>query len=122
MKFKLDENIGERGRALFASAGHDVATVREQRMSGAADDRLFEVCKGEGRVLVTLDHDFAQTLRYPLAGSPGIAVLELPPRPGPESIRDRIREMLAAIDTQGALTGQLWIVEPGRIRIRSAED
>ena len=122
MKFKLDENIGERGRVLFAAAGHDVATVREQRLSGASDDLLFAICKDEARVLVTLDHDFAQTLRYPLAGSPGVAVLELPPRPGPDSLSDRIREMLAALDKQASIAGQLWIVEPGRIRIRSFED
>jgi hypothetical protein len=24
MKFKLDENIGQRGRAIFVEAGHDV--------------------------------------------------------------------------------------------------
>jgi hypothetical protein len=34
MKLKLDENIGQRGKTLFIEAGHDVATVLEQNLSG----------------------------------------------------------------------------------------
>jgi hypothetical protein len=33
MKLKLDENLGERCRELFAAAGHDVATVLEQKLN-----------------------------------------------------------------------------------------
>jgi hypothetical protein len=34
VKFKLDENIGRRGRELLEAAGHDVMTVREQDLRG----------------------------------------------------------------------------------------
>ncbi len=64
MNFKLDENLGSLGKQLLADDGHDVMTVAEQRLSGADDDRLYEVCQDEGRVLVTLDHDFGHTLRF----------------------------------------------------------
>ena len=42
MKFKLDENIGNRGQELLCSAGHEVATVRDQKLSGVGDENLFE--------------------------------------------------------------------------------
>ena len=76
MKFKLDENLGTLGKTLLASDGHDVLTVVDQEMSGASDERVYEICREEGRVLVTLDHDFAQTLRFPPDATAGIVVLE----------------------------------------------
>ncbi len=50
MKFKLDENLGSKGKALLEADGHDVMTVAEQQMSGAQDERVYEVCRDEGRV------------------------------------------------------------------------
>jgi hypothetical protein len=44
MRLKLDENLGRRTKLTFASAGHDVDTVTEEGLGGAADSRLFEVC------------------------------------------------------------------------------
>jgi hypothetical protein len=37
-------------------AGHDVATVHDQGMSGASDEVLFAACREEFRALITLDH------------------------------------------------------------------
>ena len=50
MKFKLDENLGDAGRDLLEADGHDVMTVAEQMLSGVADERVYAVCKDEGRV------------------------------------------------------------------------
>lgn len=60
MKIKLDENLGERGATLFRAAGHDVASVPQQRLSGASDHQLIDVCHRESRCLVTLDLDFSK--------------------------------------------------------------
>ena len=116
MKFKLDENIGRRGLELFVSAGHDAVTVADQGLAGAEDQRLYAVCTAEDRALVTLDHDFGQVLRFPPEATKGVVVLELPSRPTPESLLERIREFLLVLPIQ-RLEGRLWIVEPGRVRI-----
>lgn len=60
MKLKLDENIGNRGAELLRLAGHDVATVRDEKLVGTTDEHLYDVCATEKLALVTLDHDFGR--------------------------------------------------------------
>src|SRR5580658_6780378 len=116
MKIKLDENIGRRAIELLRSAGHDVTTVREQKPDGARDETLFDVCAGEDRVLITLDHDFGQVLRFPPERGAGLVILEPGPRVTPGSLLDRSRDFLALAEAQSPKAA-LWIVEPGRVRI-----
>ena len=120
MKFKLDENIGHRGEELLKAAGHDVVTVRAQGLSGTEDERLLTVCAGEERTLITLDHDFGQVLRFPPEDSSGIVILELPPRPSRDMITDLLSGFLAVL-AERTLGRELWIVEPGRVRIHQSE-
>ena len=64
MRVKLDENLGMRGAGPLRTSGCNVATVLEQALCSATDSTLAEVCRAESRVLITLDLDFANTLRF----------------------------------------------------------
>ena len=121
MKLKLDENLGDRGRALLVAAGHDVATVPQQQMGAASDAALIAACRSEGRALVTLDLDFANPLDYRPSEYPGIAVLRLPKDTSPSDLLQTMQTLAGGLETN-AITGQLWIVEKGRIRIYQPED
>jgi predicted nuclease of predicted toxin-antitoxin system len=116
VKFKLDENLSRRAADLIRIAGHDAVTVVSQGLRGVADEALFQVCKCEGRALVTLDHDFGQVLRYPPATTAGIVVLETGPRATHAALLDRVRELVILLNTRSP-EDALWIVEPGRLRI-----
>lgn len=116
MKIKLDENIGQRGVALLQGAGHDVMTVLEQNLSGVTDEALYAVCADEQRVLITLDHDFGQVLRFPPEQSAGLIILEPGGRLSIQALLDRLREFLILAQTQSP-DGALWIVEPRRVRV-----
>ena len=116
MKIKLDENLGLLGKSPLEVDGHDVMTVDEQQFSGAEDASIYEVCRREGRVLVTLDHDFGHTLRFPPEATAGIVVIECRGRLSPAMISARVREVAALLRTRPIDQG-LWIVEPGRVRI-----
>ena len=87
----------------------------------AADENLFEVCLAEQRALVTLDHDFGQVLRFPPERSVGIVVLEVAPRAGAGAVESRIHDLIAMLSVH-ELGAELWIVEPGRVRIHQNPD
>jgi hypothetical protein len=117
MKFKLDENIGTLGKNLLEADGHDVMTVAEERLSGATDERIFHACRDEQRILITLDRDFGHVLRFPPEETAGIVVLENPGRLSPGVIIARIGELTSLLRSH-PIERELWIVEPGRVRVR----
>jgi predicted nuclease of predicted toxin-antitoxin system len=121
VKFKLDENLGRRELQLVKSAGHDAIGVRDQGLGGAADSRVLEVCASEERALITLDRDFGNVLRFPPPKYHGIVILAMPDRSTSELIASRIKDFFAVLATI-PLGRDLWIVEPGRVRIHSSQD
>ena len=100
--------------------GHDVETVRSEVLSGAPDEEIFTVAAREERGLVTLDLDFSDPLRFSPHGSSGTVVLRVPV-PSMAMIRFLLEQALARAVTQSP-DGQIWIVEPGRIRIWQSWD
>lgn len=121
MKLKLDENIGTIGQALLEADGHDVMTVSEQKLSGASDDRLYGVITAEQRVLVTLDRDFGEVLRFPPETTAGIVVLASQGRMTKSVIAARMADLAAMLRVE-PIDGHLWIIEPGRLRIHQKRD
>jgi predicted nuclease of predicted toxin-antitoxin system len=115
VRFKLDENLPERLVELFAGADYDATTVRGEGISGYDDQALYEHCQDEQRVLVTLDMDFANPLSFPPESAVGLIVLR-PPRPLLSLIREMLAGVMVKVETE-PLSGKLWIVEPGRLRI-----
>jgi len=115
MRIKLDENVDTRLATFLKRAGHDTNTVQEQGLRGAEDEALYEVCKVEGRILVSLDLGFSNIIRFPPKGTPGFVVLR-----GPNQLFHTMRilvETLIDALTKESPAGRLWIVEPGRLRI-----
>lgn len=121
MRIKIHENIGASGARLLRDSGHDVTTVYDQRLSGASDDRVYQVCVAEARTLITLDRDFGHVLRFPPKRSAGIVLLELGGSASRQRLLDRLRDFLA-IAASRSVDGELWIVEPGRVRVRLEKD
>jgi predicted nuclease of predicted toxin-antitoxin system len=114
LNFKLDENLDPRLVSMFEQAGHTADTVLAERLSGAEDEAVYQICCREARCLVTLDLDFANPLRFAPEPASGMIVLR-PKRPTFSAIRQAVASLLPVLD-QRPVQGRLWIVEPGRIR------
>ncbi len=67
----MDENVDARLAVLLRDEGHDANTVREQGLHGIEDKALYEFCKKEDRLMVMLDLDFSNIIRFPPEGIRG---------------------------------------------------
>lgn len=115
MRLKLDENFDVRLVPVLRNEGFEVDTVRDEGLSGTADERLYQVCRDSRRVFVTLDLDFANPLRFPPEPTEGIIIVRVP-RLLLSLIRSTLLAALPEVKSHPP-KGALWIVEPGRIRI-----
>lgn len=115
MKLKLDENVHRGAADRLRTAGFDVATVRDENLSGSPDEFLLETAGREGRCLVTLDLDFANTLVFRPSQHAGIVVVRLPKKPAPDDITFAVDTLIRGLRA-ASVTGKLWIVQGGRIR------
>ena len=72
VRLLLDENLSPNQAASLREQGHDADAVIEVGLSGEPDEKIREFAIAADRVLLTLDSDFANMLRFPTAGTPGV--------------------------------------------------
>lgn len=116
MHFKFDENADPRWRVPLEAAGNTVSTVTEEKLQGQADVTIAAVCRSLDMCLLTLDVDFAQTTAYPPGDYAGIIVLRHP-KPTLRGMLSLVQQVVIMLQRESP-HGRLWVVEPGRIRVR----
>ena len=114
--FKLDENLHPDLASCLRRHGHDVLTVWDEGLRGAQDAVLANTCRAEGRVLVTLDVDFADIRAYPPQVHPGLIVLRIA-KQDRASLLEAMERIIPLLECE-PLGGHLWIVDERSIRIR----
>jgi predicted nuclease of predicted toxin-antitoxin system len=116
VKLFLDENLSPQHASELRSIGYDACAVLEVGLSGASDEQIRRFAVENGRVLVTLDADFANVIRFPPEHTPGVLRLKIHP-PAEESIRQAIRRGLLLLKKVD-LAGRLAVVDKDKIRVR----
>ena len=116
MKIKLDENLSRHLKTDLSVQGHDVTTAAEEGLSGQSDVRVGEAAKLEGRMIFTLDVEFADLRKYSPGTHPGV-ILFRPTSMGPKTVN---RYVLSFAKSSNLIEFEkcVVVVEPDRIRIR----
>jgi predicted nuclease of predicted toxin-antitoxin system len=114
MRFLADESVSRIVIERLRDAGHDVTAIAETK-SGAPDKDVLDAANAEDRVLITEDRDFGEMVIRQRLGVRGMILLEL----------DRLSSMAEADTVVAAVfmhadkvSGNLLVIEPGRIRVR----
>lgn len=116
MKLLLDENLSWQQAVHLRRQGHDAVAVAEVGLSGEADEKVRAFAIESGRVLVTLDADFANMLRFPPTGTPGVIRLKIHP-PTEDAIREQIQRTLRVLK-DASIAGRLAVSHGDVVRIR----
>ena len=88
----------------------------ELGLSGADDPVVRDVAVQQERILVTLDADFANVLRFPPSGTPGVVRFRI--HPATEEAIDAALRLAIPRLAQMSLAGKLVVIDERRIRIR----
>lgn len=116
MKLKLDENLSRHLKQTLGAFRHDVTTVADEGLLSQPDTVIAVAARQEGRILLTLDVEFADLRKYPPGNHPGI-VLFRPKSFGPLSVNALVEAFVRDTDLR-MLAGCVVVVEPSRIRVR----
>ena len=116
MKFLADENISPISVAFLRRLGFDVLHVREVGLKRKPDCEIMGYALKEGRILITLDKDFADIRNYPPGTHAGIIRMRLP-FPSPQAVNACLGLLLKQIPEQDLL-GNLVITDGEKYRIR----
>jgi predicted nuclease of predicted toxin-antitoxin system len=114
MRFLADENVSRFVVERLRAAGFDVAAIGSIS-PGASDDKVLAAARREGLILITEDRDFGQLVVRQRLEIQGVVLLELD-RLSNVAESDRVATAIAA--NAGKLSGNLFVIEPGRVRIR----
>lgn len=119
MRFKVDENLHDDVAEALRARGHDAMTVYDQSLRGSVDHRIADICRIEGRAIITMDLDFANIRDFPPQDYPGLIVLRLVDQ-SRKCVQRVMQGVLDILDRE-PLAGCLWIVEEHRVRIRQTD-
>jgi predicted nuclease of predicted toxin-antitoxin system len=116
MKLKLDENLSRHLKPALVELGHDVLTAADEGLLSRPDVEVAACAAREGRMLMTLDIEFADLRKYPPGSHPG-TVLFRPGSLGPLAVNRLVADFARATDLS-TLAGCVAVVEPHGIRVR----
>jgi len=77
VRILANENLYDPIVEYLRAAGHSVLDTKRTELAGASDIAVYDRAVREGLVIVTMDKDFARSVRFPPARCGGIIVAKL---------------------------------------------
>lgn len=119
MRFFVDHCVPHSIGETLTSEGHEVIRLSTRLPSDADDATVIEEAQEMGAILLSLNGDFADLIRYPPEQYGGIVALQVRNRPEAiPAIVDKLLEYLEQYPSRKHYSGKLFLVEAHRIRVR----
>ncbi|WP_017319094.1 DUF5615 family PIN-like protein [Mastigocladopsis repens] len=116
MKFLADMGISLRTVAWLRDAGYDTVYLREEDLQRLPDDEILLKARTEGRIVLTVDLDFAQLLAVGGETLPSVILFRLG-NENYETIHERLTKVLSQC-RQDLETGAIVSVSNETFRVR----
>ncbi|MFB2892664.1 DUF5615 family PIN-like protein [Aerosakkonemataceae cyanobacterium BLCC-F50] len=94
MKFLADMGISLRTVAWLRSVGYDIVHLRDEGLQRLPDDEILIKARAEGRILLTVDLDFAELLAVSGEVLPSVILFRLG-NENYQAINERLAEVLS---------------------------
>lgn len=118
MRFFVDHCVPHSIGEILESDGHEVIRLSTRLRIDAEDSAVIEEAQKIGAILVSLNGDFADLLRYPPDEYGGIVALQVRNRPEViPAIMNMLRGYFEQHPEQSHYVGKLLLVEAHRIRV-----
>lgn len=116
MNIKLDENLPERLVSALQPLGHDVDTIRAERLTGHDDPDVWSAAQIAGRFFITQDLDFSDIRQYTPGTHAGLLLIRLT-KPGRRALFERVSALFHT-EAVHQWAGCLVVATDHKIRIR----
>lgn len=116
-KFVIDEDMPRSTGKVLKDCGYEVKDIRDHELRGADDEDIFQFAQNNQAVLITGVMGFGNILRFPVGSHFGIVIVHFPNEMPTNEINRQLVERLRDL-TEGDFSGNLIIIEPGKVRIR----
>jgi len=119
LKFFVDHCVPNSIISALRGAGYEVLRLRDYIPADSPDDIVITKAQELGAILISLNSDFADIVRYPPGNYCGIIALQV--RDHPEIIpqlMERLKEQLSTHQDMNHYKGKLFLVEVHRIRVQ----
>jgi predicted nuclease of predicted toxin-antitoxin system len=116
LRIKLDENRPAGAAQPFRDPGHDVDTVIDEHLAGAADDDLLRAASAAGRLLVTLDRGFGDVRAHRPGSHAGVLVLRVDDQSPPAIVR-AVENLVTEVGLD-ELSSCVSVFREGNLRVR----
>lgn len=120
MRFFADHCVPRSVTVALEEEEHEVVRLRDELPTDASDPVVIETAQRLDALLLSLNGDFANIVRYPPSEFGGIIALQVHNRPEViPRITNRLKDHLAAHPDRGYYEGKLFLVEAHRTRVRT---
>lgn len=119
-KFVIDEDMPRSTAKLLRDSGYEAFDIRDHHLRSAPDNKIFQFAQSLEAVLITGDMGFSNILHFPLGTHHGILVAHFPNHISPKELNSRLLDNVKNLAEED-FSGNLIIIEPGKIRIRKKQ-